>query len=664
MPEQTPPPGQESRPGQEPPSERVPRPAQKTPAAGDPSPAQPPSASRPAPAPRATPLVRAVLVAAAATVIGVLATASTTLFPGPDAAADAPLVLAVRTAFTMAGVVPLVWAAARFLDRRPLAAFGLGRSPRGWATPLAALLAPLLATALLLGVAVAVGAASVDPDAATDAALTLAVVLPLLLLAQLLPEELVFRGYAQHVLGDRFSPWAALLIQAALFAVSAALVTGAYANTGYLFLLGVFTGVLRMNTGDVWTVLAARTALAAGGLVFTALDLRLLQAPGLWEALLVFGPALAALWAVTALRSRRPALASGVPDAVPGPRRELQQKGILYDVGSSYLPGQHSRPRWRSDVVDEEMRVIREDLHCTAVMVFGEDLGRLEEAARLALAHGLYVWVQPRLVDGAQEEVVARLARTAEFSERLREEHPDRVGVNVGCELSVFVRGIVPGRDFGSRSSALGLLFPLFPLFNHRLGRLLGKLAATARARFGGPLTYGAGTWESVNWTPFDVIGVDYYLDVLTRATYRQGLRRLRATGKPVLVTEFGCCSYEAARYQGGSGADIMDWADLDDRRVTGDHVRDERVQAEVIGEMLDVYETEDVMGAFVCMFIEGDCHHSCDPTRDLDMASFGIVRPPTPESGLSPDDGHWEPKEAFHTLAARYAARVTAEDS
>ena len=615
-----------------------------------------------APRPRTGPLVRALLVAAAATAAGVAATAATALLPGSDASGADPAALAVRAALAVVTVVPLVWAAARFLDGLPLASFGLGRSPRGWAAPLLAVLAVLLTTALVLGGAVAVGAASVRSGATADAAAALAVVVPLILVAQLLPEELVFRGYVQGVLGQRFAPWTALLAQAALFAVSAALVTGSPANTGSLFFLGVFAGVLRMTTGDLWTSLATRTALVAGGVVTASLDLRLLQAPALWEAFLVFGPALAAFWAVYLLRARRPDLVRGTPPIAPGPRRGLGQKGVLYDVGSSYVPGQHSRPRWRPEVVDEEMRVIHEDLHCTAVTVFGEDLGRLEEAARLALARGLYVWVQPRLVDGAREEIVARLARTAEFSERLREEHPDRVGVNVGCELSIFARGIVPGRDFGARTAALGPLFPLLPLFNHRLDRLLGELASTARTRFGGPLTYGSGTWESVDWTPFDVIGVDYYMDVLTRDTYRQGLRRLRATGKPVLVTEFGCCSYEAARYQGGSGGDIMDWDDLDDRRVTGGHVRDERVQAEVIGEMLDVYETEDVMGAFVCMFIEGDCHYSPDPERDLDMASFGIVRPPAPESGLSPDDGHWEPKLAFHTLAARYAATVRAD--
>lgn len=299
--------------------------------------------------------------------------------------------------------------------------------------------------------------------------------------------------------------------------------------------------------------------------------------------------------------------------------------------------------------------MIAEDLHCIAVTVFGDDLGRLEEAARMALDRGLFVWVQPRLVDGRQDEIVSRLGRAAAFCERLRADHPDRVGLNVGCELTVFARGIIPGRTFGVRLIGLTWGFFLTPLFDRRLNRLLGRLIETARARFRGPLTYGSGTWESVDWAPFDMIGVDYYFDISTRADYRGGLRALRAWGKPVLVTEFGCCSYRGAREQGGSGADILDWRDLENRRVKPGYERDERVQADAIEELIDIYETEDVYGAFVCMFIEGDCRFSPEPDRDEDKASFGIVRPPALESGLSPDDGHWEPKAAFHTIARRF---------
>ncbi|WDZ88567.1 CPBP family glutamic-type intramembrane protease [Nocardiopsis sp. HUAS JQ3] len=602
--------------------------------------------------PRANPVALAVLVCAAATLVGALAAAASTSVPGTAGAPGSLPALAVRAALCTALVPPLLWAARRFLDRTPFPAFGL--APRGWSGPLAAALTVLLASAVLLGAAWALGAATPDTGAVGDAAPALAVALPLLLAAQILPEELVFRGYAQHHLGLRYSPWAAVPGQAALYTLFAAAVTGSAALSGEVFLLGLFLGALRTTTGEVWTPLAARTALTAVGVLSEELGLRLSSAPEPWQSVLSLGPGLAAFWVVHALRDRG-RVGGPSPDA-GGPRRPLAQKGILYDVGSSYLPGQNSRPRWRPDVVDREMRVIREDLHCTAVTVFGEDLGRLEEAARLALGRGLYVWVQPRLVDAAPGELTANLGRAAEAAERLRRDHPERVGLNVGCEISLFATGVLPGRDLDRRTRALGLLFPLLPWFDRRLNRLLREMAGTARGGFHGPLTYGSGTWESVDWAPFDVVGVDYYLDELTRRSYRQGLRRLRAHGKPVVVTEFGCCSYEGARDRGGSGSDILDWSDLGDRRVRGGHVRDERVQADLIGDLLDVFETEEVHGAFVCMFIEGDCRYSPDPTRDQDMASFGIVRPPPLESGLSPDDGHWEPKLAFHTLAARYA--------
>ena len=612
------------------------------------------------PAPRMSHLGRALLMTASVTLIGLLASLATG--SSPDATEDpgSSRALLTRGLLTLVPVTALLWAACRFLDRRPMRALVLTTASPVWAGPLTAVLAVTLGSFLALGAAVTLGGADVDKDVLAQAMATAAVMVPLLLVAHVLPEELVFRGYVLHLLGRRLSRGTLVLAQAALFAVSAALVGGTPGDMAGLFLLGVLAGVLRTTTGEVWTAVAARTALIAVGLLSEGVDLGPTGAPGPWEALLSFAPVPAVLWAVHLLGSRLPGTGSDLSaHPAPGPRRELVQKGILYDVGSTYAPGQHTRERWRTEVVDEEMRVIGEDLHCTAVTVFGEDPTRLEEAARLALERGLFVWLQPRLVDAAPAELVSLLDRTAQAAERLHRKHPARVGLNVGCELSLFVSGILPGRDFSRRTRALGLLFPLLPLFNARLNRLLRELTGTARARFHGPLTYGSGTWENVDWEPFDVVGVDYYLDASTRGRYRRGLRALRAHGRPIVVTEFGCCSYQGAREKGGAGADVLDWSDLDDRRVRGGYVRDERVQADYIDELLDVFETEDVHGAFVCMFIEGDCRYSPDPTRDCDMASFGIVRPPSLESGLSPDDGHWEPKAAFHTLAERYARTV-----
>ena len=58
---------------------------------------------------------------------------------------------------------------------------------------------------LFFGLAWIVGAATVNTTALSEALNTTLVMVPLLLIAVGLPEELVFRGYLQHLLGQRFA---------------------------------------------------------------------------------------------------------------------------------------------------------------------------------------------------------------------------------------------------------------------------------------------------------------------------------------------------------------------------------------------------------------------------------------------------------------------------
>ena len=122
------------------------------------------------------------------------------------------------------------------------------------------------------------------------------------------------------------------------------------------------------------------------------------------------------------------------------------------------------------------------------------------------------------------------------------------------------------------------------------------------------------------------MVGVDLYRDASNEATYRQDVRALHRHGKPVVITEFGCCSYVGADDRGGEGFMIIDWSGPEPV-LTGNPVRDEQVQADYLAELLDVFEAEDVHGAFVWTFIEPDSPYSPDPRRDLDMAGFAIVR-------------------------------------
>ena len=115
----------------------------------------------------------------------------------------------------------------------------------------------------------------------------------------------------------------------------------------------------------------------------------------------------------------------------------MRAKGIAYDTG--FLPGDGapgSRPDFDPALVGEELRIIRDDLHCTAVHIVGTDPDRLETAARLAAGLGLEVWFSPYPVELEPGEVLALFSDCADRAERLRAEGAEVVFVT-GVELSI-----------------------------------------------------------------------------------------------------------------------------------------------------------------------------------------------------------------------------------
>jgi hypothetical protein len=228
------------------------------------------------------------------------------------------------------------------------------------------------------------------------------------------------------------------------------------------------------------------------------------------------------------------------------------------------------------------------------------------------------------------------------------------IRLNVGCELTVFTAGLIPGRGFEQRARRLRWMWPLLPAFNWRLDRLLRQAVTTARDRFGGEITYGAGSWETVSWRRFDAVGLNHYRDGSNHHRYAAVLRLARRHDRPVLVTEFGCCSYPGAETRSAEGDGVVDWQHPDGPSIVGDHARDESVQASYIAELLDTFSEVGVDGAFVFEFSEPHYPRIDDPRRDLDVASFGIVaveHRETPD-GLGYDE---TPKAAFHEIADRY---------
>lgn len=330
-------------------------------------------------------------------------------------------------------------------------------------------------------------------------------------------------------------------------------------------------------------------------------------------------------------------------DPKPERRSPLKLKGLNYDT---------DRETWVPAYVPGEIETIARDLHANAVILLGSDLERLKLAANAAADNGLAVWFEPRHFNSNAAETTEFVLAVARFAEELRAEHPD-VGLSVGVELTIFMDGLVPGNNWDERGAALETVPP--DSYNAALNGYFAGALPAVRDVFGGQVTYSSGVWESVDWAGFDVVGIDLYRDADNEATFAEDVRALHDHGKPVIITEFGCCSFEGADELGGSGFLVVDYAS-ETPTVAEDVVRDEQVQADYIDELLDVFEAEKVHGAFIYDFIEPDSPYSSNPRLDFDMAGFAVVTCFGPEAEKPyVETGYFEPKPAFDTIARRF---------
>jgi hypothetical protein len=195
--------------------------------------------------------------------------------------------------------------------------------------------------------------------------------------------------------------------------------------------------------------------------------------------------------------------------ATPGSTpKGLVHKGINYDVGTAFYPGYATRPESHRAFLRQEIEAVRDQLHCTSVGIFGGEVDRLVEGATVAAEAGLHVWLQPRFIDTGADEMLSQLADMATAAEALTSYGPEIV-VDVGCELTLFGDGIIPGNSFAERINNLLSSLDQLPVFNQQLNDLLQQAVKKTRAHFSGPVTYGSGTWEDVDWRDLDYVGVD-----------------------------------------------------------------------------------------------------------------------------------------------------------
>ena len=314
----------------------------------------------------------------------------------------------------------------------------------------------------------------------------------------------------------------------------------------------------------------------------------------------------------------------------------MRAKGINYDTGVT-PGGKQSRPVFDLAEVRRELRVIADELHCTAVRISGADPSRIARAASIAAELGLEVWFAPFPCDLTPAEMLPLFLDCADRAEALRRDGAAVVLV-VGCEISLFAKGFLPGDDVYARIEGIMTgkpeTFAAFATAPAEVTAFLAGTAAAVRERFGGRITYASGLWEDIDWTPFDFVSVDAYRDKENADNFRDQLVDRVKLGKPVAVTEFGCCTYVGAGERGGMG-----WAIIDDKadppRLNGDYVRDEQEQVRYLRELLPIFEEVGVDTALWFTFASYNAPYSPDPRHDLDMAAYGVVR--VTDEGLVP---------------------------
>lgn len=322
----------------------------------------------------------------------------------------------------------------------------------------------------------------------------------------------------------------------------------------------------------------------------------------------------------------------------------MKRKGVCYDVGR-VLEGSLQRPTFDREVVLGELRIIRDDLHCNSVRIQGLDLERMRVASECAFSLGLEVWFSPEMFERDEQETLQYLVKGASVAEDLRLKYTNIV-FSLGSELSLFMNGILEGNSLADRTSRPGFRESIMSgKHNIGLNAFLAKANSAVRTIYRGRVTYFSLPFESVDWTYLDFAGIDLYRSSDMDAIYQRVLQHILTVGKPVVVGEFGCCTYRGAEKLGGQGwavalGMIRDYLAVDEsvlssmkellavpERVDGHYVRDEDLQAREIVDQLGVFDSSGVDGTFIFTFVSPTSYYNEDPRFDSDMPSYSLVR-------------------------------------
>jgi hypothetical protein len=343
------------------------------------------------------------------------------------------------------------------------------------------------------------------------------------------------------------------------------------------------------------------------------------------------------------------------PSLTPGQTPRLALKGIAYDTGGGPAD-EDSRALWRNSIMRGEIHAIRHRLHANWVSIYGSDVRRLIDTATAALEDGLTVSIQPRSFDEPQAAALAKLRQVAVEAERLRKCFDQEVILVVGCEFMLFTPGIVPGANFNERVEYLSKGNFDMAVLQRKFRTFTTRMVKVARSNFRGRVSYGAASdLEQVDWSIFDIVGLDYYSYHSRYADHAKELEPFHRWKKPILILEFGCCTFTGAAKLGGMGWNIVDYSGHVPV-IPPQYVRNEQEQADHLTKMVQVFTKHGFLGASPYTFISPDApHRPHDRPHDEDMAAYSLCKVLRIDDADPASPYHWLPKKSFHAMSRAY---------
>ncbi|KLU60498.1 hypothetical protein CEB3_c33490 [Peptococcaceae bacterium CEB3] len=349
----------------------------------------------------------------------------------------------------------------------------------------------------------------------------------------------------------------------------------------------------------------------------------------------------------------------------------IEHRGVNYDVGT--VMGVNWRPDYHPQTTERELEIIKNDLHCNAVGISGKDINRVVVTAEAALSLGLEAWLNPSdWTNKPPEPTLAYITEAAKAAQPLHERYPGKVVLSVGSEFTLFMQGIVPGKTFMERiNTVFKQGFVKSGQHNRPLNDFLAKVNEAVRSVFDGPVMYRSLSFEEVDWSNFDLIGVDHYWAEKIKDRYIDMVKPLFTHGKPVINTGFGFNTTNAPIVgMASTMGDIPFFSILlHQLPVVGRFVRsklkvvqerDEALQAERLTDNLKLLDRAGFSGAFIDTFIFSHYPYSDTPKYDLDRASSSLVKYfEGGRHGTTYPDMTWEPKEAFKAVAEYYGKQT-----